>query len=247
MRRPRSRTSCACRSPAAVSDRRHAQARHRRVGPRRRIDRGRARLAGRAPRSADGYFQSRRRHGSAHQPRRIPRARRRLHRLPHPARRQAVRRRPRDADAVREPLRFQHHAGRRDRHRAMDGRRLLSNDAKGHLARRLAALSRDAFRVLHESHARRLRRDLRVPHVGCRPCGRRTVRTSCASPSTSATSSSAGARFISRKASTSPIRSSRRNGTAARTWSKASAIARCATPPSTGSAARARRTLSKAG
>ena len=51
----------------------------------------------------------------------------------------------------------------------------------------------------------------------------------------------------SKKASTFPIRSSRRNGTGAPTWSRASAIARCATPPSTGSAARANRRLSKAG
>ena len=40
---------------------------------------------------------------------------------------------------------------------------------------------------------------------------------------------------------------SRRNGIAARTWSKASAIARCATPPSTRWAARASRRRSKAG
>ena len=44
-----------------------------------------------------------------------------------------------------------------------------------------------------------------------------------------------------------PDPSSRRNGTAAPTWSKASAIARCATPRSTGSAARASRRRSRAG
>ena len=65
----------------------------------------------------------------------------------------------------------------------------------------------------------------------------RTGRTSCASPTTTDSSSSAGARCISAKANISRIPRNRRNGTAAPIWSKASAIAACAIRPSTRSAA----------
>ena len=68
----------------------------------------------------------------------------------------------------------------------MDRRRVLPNDAHGRLARRHAAVSGDAVRVVHEGDARRLRRDLRVPDVGAAGAARRTGRTSCASRSTSA-------------------------------------------------------------
>ena len=72
------------------------------------------------------------------------------------AERHAVRRRPGDAHAVRQPLRPEHHARRRDRHRQVDRRRVLPHDAHRHLARRHAALSGHAVRVVHQGHARGL-------------------------------------------------------------------------------------------
>ena len=42
-------------------------------------------------------------------------------------------------------------------------RTISTRDAHGPLSRRRAALSGDAVRVLHQGHARRLRRDLRLP------------------------------------------------------------------------------------
>ncbi len=62
------------------------------------------------------------RNDADHQQGRVPRARGRLHRVPHRARRQGVRGRAGDADAVRQSLRPEHHARRRDRHRALDRR-----------------------------------------------------------------------------------------------------------------------------
>ena len=78
------------------------------------------------------------------------------------------------------------------------------------------------------------------------PVQRKIGRTSCGFRSTSAIFSSAGARCTSRKANTFRIRSNRRSGTVAPISWKASATARCAIPPSTGSADRASRTPSKA-
>ena len=178
--------------------------------------------------------------------RRVSRSRRRLRRLPHHAERPPVRGRPRDADAFRQSVRPQHHARRRNRHRPLDRGRFLHNDAHGRLAQRRAAVSRDAVRVVHEGDARGLRRDLRVSDVGPAGAADRTGRTSCASPSTSANCSSAGARCTSRKASTCPTRANRRNGIAAPISWRASGIARCATPPSTRLAGRASRRRSKA-
>ena len=62
--------------------------------------------------------------------RRIPRPRRRLHRLPHRARRQVICRRPADADAVRHALYLEHHARSADRHRHVDVRPVLPDDAR---------------------------------------------------------------------------------------------------------------------
>ena len=118
-----------------------------------------------------------------------------------------VRRRPGDADALRQPLRAQHHARRRDRHRPVDRRRVLPNDAHGRLARRHADVSGDALRVVHEGDARGLRRDLRVPDVGAAGEAAEPAARAALSRSTSASCWSAGARSTSRRASTCPIRS----------------------------------------
>lgn len=65
-------------------------------------------------------------------------------------------------------------------------------------------------------------------------------------PMTTASSSSAGARCTSVRASSSPIRPNRPNGIAAPIWSRASVIAACAIRRSTRSAAPRNRTLSRA-
>ena len=57
-------------------------------------------------------------------------------------------------------------------------RRVLSNDAHRRLARRHAAVSGDAVRLVHQGDARRLRRHLRLPDVGAAGAARRTGRTS---------------------------------------------------------------------
>jgi cytochrome c553 len=81
-------------------------------------------------------------HDAGDPARRVPRARRRLRGLPHRAHGQALRGRPPDGHALRRHLRPQHHARRRDRHRTLDRRRLLPDDAHRCLARRDPALSR---------------------------------------------------------------------------------------------------------
>ena len=99
---------------------------------------------------------------SADRARRISGPRGRLHRVPHAAGGQGVRRRPSDGHAVRHALHAEHLVRQGDRHRQVDRRRVLHDDAHGRVARRRAALSRDAVRLLHEGHARRLRCDLRL-------------------------------------------------------------------------------------
>ncbi len=59
-------------------------------------------------------------------------------------RRQAVRRRPADRDAVRQHHLAQHHAGSRHRHRRLERRQIRQRGAQGHPPRRRAALSGDA-------------------------------------------------------------------------------------------------------
>ena len=86
--------------------------------------------------------------------RRISGPRRRLHRLPHRAGRHAVRRRPCHADAVRHALHLEHHARPRDRHRQVDRRPVLQDDAHGPFPGRRPALSGDAVCLLHQGHAR---------------------------------------------------------------------------------------------
>ena len=97
---------------------------------------------------------------------RVPGARRRLRRLPLQPRRAAVRRRAADAHALRQPLRAQHHARRRDRHRQMDRRRLLPDDAQRRVPGRHADVPGDAVCLVHQGDARGLRCHLRLPDVG---------------------------------------------------------------------------------
>ena len=59
----------------------------------------------------------------------------------------------------------EHHAGPRDRHRQVDRRRLLAARCTRARAGRLAALSGVPVPELHARHARRRRRDVRVPQV----------------------------------------------------------------------------------
>ena len=93
---------------------------------------------------------------------RISRPRRRLHRLPYRARRKGLRRRPADADAVRHALYVEHHARSANRHRHVDLRSILPDDAQGTFSRRRAGLSGDAVCLLYQGDARRQRRDLRL-------------------------------------------------------------------------------------
>ena len=81
-----------------------------------------AAMPGRAQHPAPAAAGARPRAGQAG---RVSRPRRRLHRLPHRSRRQAVRRRAADADAVRHALFLQHHARPGDRHRQLDRRPVL--------------------------------------------------------------------------------------------------------------------------
>ena len=131
-RRPR-RSPRRCRSPAAASRRCQRRAPRRRRRDEARTGSGHRRsrrccassLLGSRRRSPWLNCAARRRpprrRGDAPPPtprcraRRVPRARRQLHRLPHRARRRAVCRRPGDRDAVRQRLRAQPHARRRDR------------------------------------------------------------------------------------------------------------------------------------
>ena len=97
-----------------------------------------------------------------HRQGRISRPRRRLHRLPHRARRQDLCRRPADEDAVRHALYLEHHARSANRHRHVDVRPVLPDDAQRAFPGRRAGLSGDAVRLLHQGDARRQRRDLRL-------------------------------------------------------------------------------------
>jgi mono/diheme cytochrome c family protein len=130
-----------------------------------------------------------------------------------PSRRQTVLRQPCDAHAVREPLRLQHHAGRRDRHRAMDADDFYRMMQKG--------LSRDGTLLYpampFAAYTKVTREDCDAIYaylMSVPPVRQKNRPHELRFPSTSASSSSAGARSTSRKASTFPIRSSRRNGTA---------------------------------
>ena len=100
--------------------------------------------------------------------RRISRPRRRLHRLPYRARRQDVCRRTADEDAVRHALYVEHHARSADRHRHLDLRSVLPDDAQRPLSRRRAGLSGDAVCLLHQGDARGQRCDLRLSAFGRR-------------------------------------------------------------------------------
>ena len=159
----RCRAAARCRPVDAEKGRRNSPCRRGRrgVGHRRRACVLHARL------SAGGARRGRSRpHDADDQQGRVPGPRGRLRGLPLRAGRQAVRRRTAHAHAFRQSLRSQHHAGRRDRHRPMDGRRLLPNDAPGRLQGRHPDVSGDALCLLHQGDARGLRRHLRLPDVG---------------------------------------------------------------------------------
>ena len=132
----------------------------------------------------------------------------RLRRLPHRAeRRQAVRRRPADRDAVRQYHLAEHHAGSRHRHRRLDRRPIRQRGAQRHPARWLAALSGDALHRLHQDVARRRRRDPRLSQTLSSRCTIRLSPTRCRSRSISAPRCAFGTGSISPRASSSPIRS----------------------------------------
>ena len=147
---------------------------------------------------------------SGHRQRRIPRPRRRLRRLPHGAGRQAVRRRP------RMPTPFGN----------LYVPNITPDDETG-----IGKWTADEFyRMMHTGVSRDgallypampfasytkvtradSRRDLRLPDVGAAGAAEEPPARAALSRSTSASSWSAGARSTSRKASTSPTRSSRR-------------------------------------
>ena len=67
-----------------------------------------------------------------------------------------------DADPVRHDLHLQHHARSGDRHRQVERGRFLQDHAHRPFPGWRADLSGDAVRVLHQGHARRQRRDLRL-------------------------------------------------------------------------------------
>ena len=78
-------------------------------------------------------------------------------------RRQAVRRRPPDRNAVRQHHLAEHHARQRDRHRRLDRRAVRRCRAQGRAARRQPALSRRCrYTRLYEDVARRRRGDPRL-------------------------------------------------------------------------------------
>ena len=107
--------------------------------------------------------------------------------------------------------------------------RFLPGAARRQVEGRLAPVSRVSVSELHQGHARRLRRDLRLHHVDRAGEAEEHAAQAASSRTTSATCWSAGARSTSSRASTSPTPSSRRSGTAARTSCWVSAIATPAT------------------
>ncbi len=99
--------------------------------------------------------------------RRISGTRRRLYCLPYDTRRQVVRRRPRDADAIWHALHLEHHARPGNRNRQLDRRPVLWGDAHRPVSRWRLDVSGDAFRLLYKSHARRQRCDLCLSENNC--------------------------------------------------------------------------------
>ena len=228
-RRPRPRSSCRWIAVAPRHDgappsprgrpRRPGAAR----GPRRRL----VRVAHRQHRLDAGDRRGTGR--GARGARCLPGARRQLRRLPHRPRRHALRRRAWHRHAVRHGDRVEPHARRRQRPRALVGRRLLARDAPRPLARRPPALPGLPLPQLHAaSRARTAMRCTRTC-AACRPSAAPCHRTGCASRTTCRPRWRPGARCTSVPRASSPTRSSRRPGTAAATWCAASATARPAT------------------
>jgi cytochrome c553 len=181
----------------------------------------------------------------ARRARRVPGSCRQLLRLPHRARRRAVRRRARDRDAVRHRQRAQPDR-RCHRPGGMEQRRLLARPAQRPLARRAAALSRLSVPELHASRARRCRRDVRVPEeLGAGGQAEPAARAAISVRPTGGARGLARA-LLSSRPSSRPTARSRRSGTAAPTWSRRSAIAMRATRAATSSARRRARSISPA-
>ena len=113
IRRPSRRTSCACRSRAAASAERDAHDHPHRIRATRPGRRGGGRSGNFPPghAAADSGYDTGQRNDGVPCSRRVPRTRGRLRRLPYHAGRPRVRRWTRHADAIRESLRSQYHAG----------------------------------------------------------------------------------------------------------------------------------------
>ena len=88
---------------------------------------------------------------------------RRLHGLPHQHQWRAKCRRAADADAVRNHLQHQHHAGRGDRDRQLVLSRVRALDARGHSSRRQTSLSGIPLYAFCQGHRRRSAGALRFP------------------------------------------------------------------------------------